>query len=154
MLLSLQIENYAIIKSLNMTFDSGFTVITGETGAGKSILIGALSLILGNRADSSVLYDRTRKCIVEGVFGIQKLDLNSFFEENELDYADHTILRREINVSGKSRAFINDTPVSLALLKELAEHLVDIHSQHQHLLLANHDFRIRILMIMHKMELC
>lgn len=145
MLLSLQIENYAIIKSLNMTFDSGFTVITGETGAGKSILIGALSLILGNRVDNSVLYDRTHKCIVEGVFDIHKLDLNSFFEENELDYADHTILRREISISGKSRAFINDTPVSLALLKELAEHLVDIHSQHQHLLLANHDFRIRIL---------
>ena len=103
----------------------------------------ALSLILGNRADSSVLYDRTRKCIVEGVFGIQKLDLNSFLKRM-VDYADHTILRREINVS-ENRAFINDTPVSLALLKELAEHLVDIHSQHQHLLLANHDFRIRIL---------
>lgn len=145
MLLSLHIENYAIIKSLQISFDSGFTAITGETGAGKSILIGALSLILGNRADSSVLYDKSKKCYVEGSFSIEKLDIKHFFEKYDLDYQNITLLRREISESGKSRAFINDTPVTLVQLKELAQYLVDIHSQHHHLLLENQDFKIKII---------
>lgn len=145
MLRSLHIENYALIRSLDITFDDGFTVITGETGAGKSILLGALSLILGNRADTAVLYDKTKKCYVEGEFDITHLGLSSFFEMHNLDYLDITLLRREISSIGKSRAFINDTPVTLQVLKELAVRLVDIHSQHQNLLLNNPLFRINIL---------
>lgn len=145
MLSHLHIENYALIRSLDITLDRGFTVITGETGAGKSILLGALSLILGNRADTSMLYDKTRKCFVEGEFQIGHLRLNSFFEQYNLDYDPVTVLRREIGESGKSRAFINDTPVTLPVLKELAVKLVDIHSQHQNLLLNNAEFRINTL---------
>lgn len=145
MLQSLQIENYAIIRSIKIDFDGGFTVITGETGAGKSIIIGALSLILGNRADSSVLHDRSRKCFVEAAFDIRDLHLQSFFEENDLDYQDTTFIRREVTESGKSRAFINDTPVNLNTLKALAEQLVDIHSQHNNLLVNTEDFRIKLL---------
>lgn len=145
MLRSLQIENYAIIHSLNISFDDGFTVITGETGAGKSIVLGALSLILGSRADTSILYDKTRKCFVEGHFDIKNLHLNTFFEENDIDYDDETILRREVNEKGKSRAFINDTPVNLQTLRALAVQLVDIHSQH-HILLFNDDtFRVKVI---------
>src|SRR5574344_1259923 len=120
MLRALQIENYALIRSLEIAFDKGFTVITGETGAGKSILMGALSLILGSRAETDVLHDKTRKCIVEGVFDIEELSLQNFFEENDLDYQPLTTLRREINEHGKSRAFINDTPVNLTTLRTLA----------------------------------
>lgn len=145
MLIALQIENYAIIKSLQLTFDSGFTAITGETGAGKSILLGALSLILGHRADTSVLYDKSKKCIVEGSFKIDGLHLEPFFTENDLDYNDITILRREISETGKSRAFINDTPVNLTQLKDLAQFLVDIHSQNNHLLIENQNFKIQII---------
>ncbi|MDR1757742.1 MAG: DNA repair protein RecN [Bacteroidales bacterium] len=145
MLCSLHVENYALIRSLQMNFDKGFTVITGETGAGKSILLGALSLILGNRADTTVLHDKSRKCYIEGEFDIRALPLKPFFEENNLDYQDITILRREINEMGKSRAFVNDTPVVLPVLKALAEQLVDIHSQHQNLLLHHAAFRLNIL---------
>jgi DNA repair protein RecN (Recombination protein N) len=145
MLRNLHIENYALIRSLNINFDNGFTVITGETGAGKSILLGALSLILGNRADSSVLYEKSRKCFIEGEFDISNLDLLSFFNDNDLDYQEITTLRREVNESGKSRAFINDTPVNLQVLKDLAVKLVDIHSQHQNLLLNNGEFRLNVL---------
>lgn len=145
MLRHLHIENYALIKSLDISFDEGFTVITGETGAGKSILLGALSLILGNRADTAVLFEKNKKCIIEGEFQIDKLALQPFFEDYDLDYSDITLLRREINESGKSRAFINDTPVTLPILKELAVKLVDIHSQHQTLLLNNITFRVNIL---------
>ncbi|MBR4219247.1 MAG: DNA repair protein RecN, partial [Bacteroidales bacterium] len=145
MLRSLQIENYALIRSLNITFDEGFTVITGETGAGKSIMLGALSLILGSRADTSVLFDKSRKCFVEGRFDLSKLALQPFFEEHDIDYDEETILRREVNEKGKSRAFINDTPVTLQTLRELAVQLVDIHSQH-HILLFNDDtFRIKVI---------
>ena len=144
MLQALQIENYALIRSLDITFDKGFTVITGETGAGKSILMGALSLILGNRADTDVLYDKSRKCIVEGSFLIDDYHFQSFFEGNDLDYQAVTTLRREINERGKSRAFINDTPVNLATLKTLASRLIDIHSQHQSLLIQNAGFRLDI----------
>ena len=145
MLSKLHIENYALIRSLDISFDDGFTAITGETGAGKSIILGALSLILGHRADTTILYDKTKKCYVEGEFEIEKLNLTHFFEEHNLDYQEVTILRREINEIGKSRAFINDTPVTLPILKELAVKLVDIHSQHQNLLLNNAEFRVDIL---------
>ncbi|MDL2312178.1 DNA repair protein RecN [Bacteroidales bacterium OttesenSCG-928-B11] len=144
MLSSIHIENYALIRSLDIHFDKGFTVITGETGAGKSILLGALSLITGNRADSSVLLDKTKKCFVEADFDIREMEIRSFFDTHNLDYSDNTILRREINSAGKSRAFINDTPVTLQVLKELANLLVDVHSQHQHLLISNPLFRLQI----------
>jgi len=145
MLRVLQIENYALISSLNIQFDDGYTVITGETGAGKSIIMGALALILGNRADSSVLFDKSRKCIVEAEFDIVRLPIKTFFEENNLDYHDITIIRREITENGKSRAFINDTPVNLQTLKELTSKLIDIHSQHQNLLFQVADFRVQVL---------
>lgn len=145
MLQALQIENYAIIRSLKITFDKGFTVITGETGAGKSIIIGALSLILGKRADTSVLHDKSRKCFIEGTFDISKLKLQDFFQQHDLDYQDITYIRREVTENGKSRAFVNDTPVNLTVLKELAETLVDIHSQHNNLLVNNSNFRIDLL---------
>lgn len=144
MLHALHIENYALIRSLDIHFDQGFTVITGETGAGKSILLGALSLITGSRADSSTLLDKSKKCFVEAEFDIKNLNFHSFFTFHNLDYSDNTILRREINNLGKSRAFINDTPVTLPILKELADLLLDIHSQHQHLLINNPLFRIQI----------
>jgi DNA repair protein RecN (Recombination protein N) len=144
MLRTLHIENYALINSLDLFLDKGFTAITGETGAGKSILVGALSLILGARADSSVLYDNSKKCIVEGEFDIQNLNLENFFNINDLDYSKYVILRREVSENG-SRAFVNDTPVTLNILKELAEKLVDIHSQHHHLLLNKSEFRLQIL---------
>lgn len=145
MLTSLQIENYAIIRSLEIPFRQGLTVITGETGAGKSILMGALSLILGNRADTDVLFDKSRKCIVEAAFDVRELDLQTLFQQYDLDYQEDTIIRREINEHGKSRAFINDTPVNLTTLKAVASLLVDIHSQHQTLMLQNAGFRLRLI---------
>lgn len=145
MLTSLQIENYAIIRSLEIPFQQGLIVITGETGAGKSILMGALSLILGNRADTDVLFDKSRKCIVEATFDIRELHLQPLFEQYDLDYQDDTLIRREINEHGKSRAFINDTPVNLNTLKSVSALLVDIHSQHQTLMLQNADFRLRLI---------
>ncbi len=141
MLKSLLIENYALIQKLELGFDEGLTIITGETGAGKSILLGALGLILGNRADTRVLFDQDTKCIIEGVFSLNQLNLQEFFTQNELDYEETTILRREITPQGKSRAFINDTPVNLPVLKALAEKLIDIHSQHQNLLFSESAFR-------------
>jgi len=131
MLLSLSVENYILIRHLDLGFKEGFTCITGETGAGKSILIGALGLILGQRADTQVLLDKGRKCIVEGSFALKGYDLEGLFEKYDIDYDDVTSLRREITPQGKSRAFINDTPVNLPVLKELGEQLVDIHSQNQ-----------------------
>lgn len=145
MLTSLQIENYAIIRSLEIPFRPGLTAITGETGAGKSILMGALSLILGNRADTDVLFDKSRKCIVEAAFDVRELGPQSLFQQYDLDYQDDTIIRREINEHGKSRAFINDTPVNLTTLKAVASLLVDIHSQHQTLMLQNAGFRLRLI---------
>lgn len=144
MLNSLHIQNYALISSLQIRFDKGLTVITGETGAGKSIIMGALSLILGHRADTSTLFDQSEKCVVEAVFDVSGLHLADFFADNNLDYQDDTIVRREIAVSGKSRAFINDTPVTLPLLKEFTSRLIDIHSQHQNLLFQNADFRTEV----------
>jgi DNA repair protein RecN (Recombination protein N) len=145
MLRNLHIQNYALIEEINVSFPGSLTVITGETGAGKSILLGALGLILGDRADSSVLNDKQRKCIIEGTFFIKPYKLRSFFTENELDYSDETQLRREVTGEGKSRAFINDTPVTLNLLKQLGEKLVDVHSQHETLLLNETSFRFNVM---------
>lgn len=144
MLKSLLIKNYALIDDIQIDLNTGFTIITGETGAGKSILLGALSLILGQRADAGLLKDKTKKCIVEGVFQITGYNLNTFFQHNELDYNDSLIIRREINPNGVSRSFINDTPVNLTLLKEIGDKLVDIHSQHQNLILSSFQFQIKV----------
>ncbi|NQT76283.1 MAG: DNA repair protein RecN [Bacteroidetes bacterium] len=144
MLTHLSIENYILIHQLEIDFQSGFTAITGETGAGKSILIGALSLILGKRADTDVLLDKDKKCIIEGVFAIDTYELEGFFEGHELDYEDYVTLRREISRQGKSRAFINDTPVTLPVMKALGERLVNIHSQHQALTLNESGFQLAV----------
>lgn len=141
MIASLRIRNYALIATLDIDFSDGFSVITGETGAGKSILLGALGLLLGQRADAKAIKSGATKCIVEACFHTQGLPLEAFFTENDIDYDPaECLLRREVSVTGKSRAFINDTPVSLTLLKELAPQLIDIHSQHQNLLLGQEDF--------------
>lgn len=145
MLSNLSIDNYALIDALNVGLDEGFTVITGETGAGKSILLGGLSLVLGKRADLSSLRDKEKKCIVEADFQIADYDLKPFFEDNDLDYEDTTVIRREILPSGKSRAFINDTPVTLNVLSELGDRLIDVHSQHQTLQLAENDFQLKLI---------
>ena len=144
MLAELSIKNYALIDDLNVTFSRGFTTITGETGAGKSILLGGLSLVLGKRADLSSLRDKERKCVIEAQFEIENYDLQIFFNANELDYESLTIVRREILPSGKSRAFINDTPVTLDILSQLGNRLVDVHSQHQTLQLTDHDFQLKV----------
>ena len=145
MLLSLSIKNYALIESLETDFSNQFSVITGETGAGKSILLGALSLVLGNRADLTSLKDKEQKCIIEAQFNIANYNLQSFFDENDMDYEDKTIIRREILPSGKSRAFVNDSPVNLQELQELGAMLLDIHSQHQTRELTEENYQIDIL---------
>ena len=145
MLLKLSVRNYALIRELDVDFENGLTIITGETGAGKSILLGALSLILGTRADTAVLLDKNEKCIVEGTFRIEEYDLDGFFETNGLDYETTSLIRREINPAGKSRAFINDTPVTINLLKELGDKLIDIHSQHQTLMLNDNSFQLNLI---------
>ncbi len=144
MLNRLTVHNYILIDELDIDFSNGLTIVTGETGAGKSILLGALALILGERADSDVLLNKQKKCIIEGVFDITNYQLAGFFESNELDYSTETFLRREINADGKSRAFINDTPVNLSQLKKLGTFLVDIHSQHETLTLSNSDFQMGV----------
>jgi len=145
MLVRLSVHNYALIRELDIGLENGLTIITGETGAGKTILLGALSLILGARADTNVLLNKTAKCIVEGTFRIDEYDLSDFFSGNELDFDPITILRREINPAGKSRAFINDTPVTINLLKELGDRLIDIHSQHQTLMLNDNSFQLNVI---------
>ena len=145
MLLSLSIKNYALIESLETDFSNQFSVITGETGAGKSILLGALGLVLGNRADLTSLKDKEQKCIIEAVFLISNYHLEVFFQENDLDYEDKTIIRREILPSGKSRAFINDSPVNLQELQELGTFLLDIHSQHQTRELSDSAYQLEII---------
>jgi len=144
MLDTLHIRNYALINELEIQFDKGLNMITGETGAGKSIIMGALSLILGNRAEGKHFFDPTKKCVIEGEFKIGSYQLLRFFEENDLDYADHTIIRREISPDGKSRAFINDSPVTLAILKALGEQLIDVHSQHATLQINTEDFQFLV----------
>lgn len=144
MLKSLFIQNYALIDTLNIEFESGFSVITGETGAGKSIILGAINLLLGQRAENKFIKKNASKCTIEAVFDLSRYNMENFFERNNLDFDGECIIRREISVSGKSRAFINDTPVQLALLKELGETLIDIHSQHQNLLLNKEDFQMNV----------
>ncbi|MES2139530.1 MAG: DNA repair protein RecN [Bacteroidota bacterium] len=144
MLKHLSIQNYALIDKLEVDFSDGLTIITGETGAGKSILLGALGLIAGSRADTQSLQDKTKKCIVEASFNIKEYALKDFFWANELDYEVTTNIRREITPEGKSRAFINDTPVTLTQLKGLAERLIDIHSQHQTLTLNGSEFQLSV----------
>jgi DNA repair protein RecN (Recombination protein N) len=144
MLQSLHIQNFALIEETEVNLNDGLTVITGETGAGKSILLGALGLTLGNRADVNSLHDKTKKCIIEAQFNITAYNLNSFFESNELDFEELTVIRREITPEGKSRAFINDTPTTLNLLKELGNQLIDIHSQHETLLLKETSFQFEL----------
>lgn len=146
MLKQLSIENYALIRSVSLTFESGFTVITGETGAGKSILLGALGLLLGHRAETQVLFDKDKKCIVEAVFEIRRPEVSRILAENDLDEAEDgtLLLRREITAAGKSRAFVNDTPCGLPVLKELSAYLVDIHSQHKTMDMVRPSFLLEI----------
>ena len=149
MLQSIHIQNYALIESLDINFHPGFSVITGETGAGKSIILGAIGLLVGQRADIKAIKTGANKCIVEARFHIVSYELESFFEEHDLEYEEgECILRRELYASGKSRAFINDTPASLAQMKELGEKLIDVHSQHQNLLLNHEDFQLSVLDIL------
>ena len=145
MLKSLSIHNYVLIESLELDFPSGFSVITGETGAGKSILLGAIGLLIGNRADTSAIREGAAKCIIEGTFDVSALNLQAFFEDNELEYDDECIIRRELLASGKSRAFVNDSPASLTQLKALGSRLIDIHSQHQNLLINSESFQLDVL---------
>ena len=152
MLASISIKNYALINELHIDFSSGLSIITGETGAGKSILLGALGLVLGNRADTATLKDTTHKCIVEANLQIGKYNLQGFFESEDLDYESNTIIRREILPSGKSRAFVNDTPVTLAVLNTLRSKLIDIHSQHQTLHLSDQGFQFQLLDALAKNE--
>lgn len=145
MLQSLYIKDYALIHQLQISFEKGFSVITGETGAGKSIMLGAIGLLLGQRADVKTIRKGASKCIIEARFLLEEGRLDTFFDENELEYDLECILRREVSITGKSRAFINDTPVSLSLMKELGDQLIDIHSQHQNLLLGREDFQLEVL---------
>lgn len=145
MLANLSIQNYALIDDVSVSFSNGFTTITGETGAGKSILLGGLSMVLGKRADLSSLKNTTQKCVIEAEFDVSRYQLQPFFEENELDYEDTTILRREILPSGKSRAFVNDSPVTLDVMRALGDQLVDVHSQHQTMQLTDNDFQMKVL---------
>lgn len=146
MIRHLHIENYALIEHLDIDLHSGFSVITGETGAGKSIIIGAVGLLLGQRADSRAIKEGAKRCVIEALFDVSDEDLEAFFEENDLDYdASECVLRRELTAAGKSRAFINDTPVSLIQLKEIGERLIDVHSQHKNLLLGKENFQLSIL---------
>ena len=151
MLKQLYIKNFTLIDELNIDMHAGFSVITGETGAGKSIILGAIGLLLGQRADSKALKQGADKCVIEAHFDLSRYDMKAFFDDNDIEYeADDTIIRRELTAAGKSRAFINDTPVSLAMLKELGEQLVDVHSQHQNLLLNKQDFQLSVVDIIAK----
>jgi DNA repair protein RecN (Recombination protein N) len=145
MLTHLTIKNYALIKHLELHPSKHLNVVTGETGAGKSIMLGAIGLLLGNRADTKVLWDENEKCITEGVFDVRPYKLKNFFKAEDLDYDDHTVIRREISPGGKSRAFINDTPVTLEVMKKLGSLLMDVHSQHETILLGNQLFQLRVI---------
>jgi DNA repair protein RecN (Recombination protein N) len=146
MLESLHIQNYALIENLDLSLRQGFSVITGETGAGKSIILGALGMLLGQRTDVKSIKPGASRCVVEGIFGLKDCGMESFFEQNNLDFdGAECIVRRELTEAGKSRAFINDSPVAVSLLKELGPHLIDIHSQHQNLLLGEKHFQLDVL---------
>ena len=148
MLRSLYLQNYALIEKLDISFGAGFSVITGETGAGKSIILGAIGLLLGQRAEVKAIRQGASKCVIEARFDISAYGMEPFFEDNELEYEEECILRREVYASGKSRAFINDTPASLVQMKELGEQLIDVHSQHQNLLLNKEGFQLNVLDIL------
>lgn len=156
MLKQLYIKNFTLIDELNITFNSGFSVITGETGAGKSIILGAINLLLGQRADTKVIKADEDKCVIEAHFDLSNYDMEQFFADNDIDYeSEDTIIRREINKNGKSRAFINDLPAQLGLMRELGEMLVDIHSQHQNLLLQKENFQLNVVdIIAHDSKEC
>ena len=145
MLTALTIKNYALIDDIHVDFSNGLSIITGETGAGKSILLGALTLILGKRADLSNIKDKSKKCIVEATFDVANYDLRDFFKTKDLDFEVNTILHREILPSGKSRAFVNDSPVNLSTLDLLGQKLIDIHSQHENLKLSDNEFQYQII---------
>lgn len=145
MLTRLVIKNYVLIRELDINFSDGLSIITGETGAGKSILLGAMGLVLGERADAKTLFDKNNKCIIEAEFSISHYNLKDFFSQHDIDFEADTIIRREINAEGKSRAFVNDTPVNLSVLKELSSFLVDVHSQHQTLTLNTSAFQLNVL---------
>lgn len=145
MLQQLSISNYALIDQLDISFGNGLSIITGETGAGKSIVIGALSLILGQRADTKVIRDESKKTVVEATFDVESYDLSGFFEENDIDFAPECIVRREIMPNGRTRAFVNDTPVTLSLLGELSQKLIDIHSQHSNALLLRSSYQLSVI---------
>lgn len=145
MLKRLVIKNYALIDNLDISFSDELNIMTGETGAGKSIILGALSLILGQRAESKYFFNQQQKCIIEGSFLINEFHLDDFFKENDLDYDRETVLRREISSDGKSRAFINDTPVNLSTLKYLGEKLIDVHSQHATLEINDESFQLLVI---------
>ena len=145
MLKRLAISNYALIDNLDITFSNDLSILTGETGAGKSIILGALSLILGQRAEGKYFFNQQKKCVIEGIFLVSGFHLTDFFQDNDLDYEPETLLRREISADGKSRAFINDTPVNLAILKKLGEKLIDIHSQHATLEINDEDFQLLVI---------
>ena len=152
MLTSLSIKNYALIEDINIDLQSGFTIITGETGAGKSIMLGALGLLLGDRADFSSIRNTDKKCVIEGNFSITNYKLENFFKKEDLDYEQNSIIRREILPSGKSRAFINDTPVKITALQKLGNYLIDIHSQHETLSLGNSDYQFEVIDTIAKSE--
>src|SRR5690606_22562745 len=145
MLARLLIKNYALIEHLDIRFDKGLNIITGETGAGKSIIMGALGLILGNRAEGKHFFDESKKCIIEGTFKVDSYDLVGFFNEHDIDYDKETIVRRELTIDGKSRAFVNDSPVTLNVLRLLGEQLFDIHSQHATLQLNTEKFQLMVI---------
>ena len=145
MLASLSIKNYALIENLKVDFKEGLSIITGETGAGKSILMGGLALVLGKRADTSLVYDKAKKCVIEAEFQVGSYHLESFFKENDLDYDPWVIIRREILPNGKSRAFVNDTPTNLSVLNGLTRQLIDIHSQHETLQLSDPTYQFHII---------
>ena len=145
MLKSLSIKNFALIKDLQVDFMNQWSIITGETGAGKSILLGGLSLVLGKRADATLVYDKNKKCVIEAAFNIGNYNLNDFFAQHDLDYDEHTYIRRELLPHGKSRAFVNDTPVNLTVLNSLAVQLIDIHSQHETLQLADSSYQFQVI---------
>lgn len=149
MLKHLYIKNFTLIDQLDIDFRNGFSVISGETGAGKSIILGAIGLLLGNRADSKQIKQGEKKCVIEATFSLPKGAFDTFFTDNNIDFdAAETILRREVGSNGKSRAFINDTPVALNLMREVGDQLVDIHSQHQNLLLQKEDFQLNVIDIL------
>ena len=145
MLKHLYIKNFTLIDELDISLYEGFSVITGETGAGKSIILGAIALLLGQRADSKTIKQGADKCVIEAHFDLSRYDMETFFDDNDIEYdAEDCIIRRELTAAGKSRAFINDTPVALAMLKELGDQLMDVHSQHQNLLLNKQDFQLEV----------